>query len=59
MPVVEIKMWEGRSREQKQQIVDAITKAFTDQGVPAPAIHVVIHNVKKEDWAIGGKLCDE
>lgn len=59
MPVIEVKMWDGRSAEQKQQIVEGITKVFTDQGVPAQAVHVVIFNVKKEDWAIGGKMCDK
>lgn len=52
-------MWDGRTAEQKKQIVEGITKVFTDQGVPASAVHVVLINVKKEDWAIGGKMCNE
>lgn len=59
MPVVEVKMWDGRTPEQKKQIVEGITKVFTGQGVPAEAVHVVLINVKKEDWAIGGKMCSE
>jgi 4-oxalocrotonate tautomerase len=59
MPVIEVKMWDGRTAEQKKQIVEGITRVFTDQGVPAQAVHVVLINVKKDDWAIGGKMCSE
>lgn len=59
MPVIEVKMWDGRTPEEKKKIVQGITKVFTDMGIPAPAVHVILVNVKKEDWAIGGKMCNE
>jgi len=59
MPVVEVLLWDGRSREQKKRIAQRITAAFVDEGVPAEAVHVIFVNVKKEDWCIGSKMCDE
>jgi 4-oxalocrotonate tautomerase len=59
MPVIEINLWEGRTREQKKRIASAITNAFTMEGVPADAVHVIFRDVKKENWCIAGKPCDE
>ncbi len=59
MPVVEVKLWAGRSKEQKKRIAKAITDSFVREGVPADAVHVIFHDVEKENWCIGGKMCDE
>jgi 4-oxalocrotonate tautomerase len=58
MPVIEVKLWEGVPPEKKKHIVEGITKACTDVGIPAPAIQVLLIEVKKENWAIGGKMCN-
>ena len=59
MPVIEVNLWEGRTREQKKRIAKAITDAFVKEGVPADAVHVIFHDIKKENWCIAGKPCDE
>jgi 4-oxalocrotonate tautomerase len=59
MPVIEIDLWEGRTREQKKRIAKAITDAFVKEGTPADLVHVIFHDIKKENWCIGGKMCDE
>lgn len=59
MPVVIVEMWEGRTTEQKKQIAEGITAAFTKIGVPADAVHVIIKDNPKCNWAHGGKLCSE
>lgn len=59
MPVIEVNLWEGRTREQKKRIAGAITDAFVREGVPPGAVHVIFHDVKKSDWCIAGKMCDE
>ena len=35
MPVITVEMWEGRTPDQKKQLVADITAAFTKIGVPA------------------------
>ena len=60
MPVVQVYMWSGRTKEQKRKIAEGITQVFGEAaGVPAEAMHVVFHDIDKSDWAIAGKLCSE
>ncbi len=59
MPVVTVEMWEGRTIEQKKQLVEGITSAMTKLGIPAQAVHIIIKDVPKYNWATGGKLASE
>lgn len=59
MPVVTVEMWEGRSIEQKKQLVEGITDTLVKIGVPSDAIHVIIKDVPKHNWGHGGKLASE
>lgn len=55
MPVVIIEMWEGRTLEQKEKLIEGITKAFEDIGTKAEALHIVIHDVPKTNWGTKGQ----
>ena len=59
MPVVTVEMWEGRTIEQKKQLVEGITTSFVKIGTSAEAVQVIIKDVPKHNWAIGGKLASE
>ena len=59
MPVVTVEMWEGRSIDQKKQLVEGITSSFTKIGTPAEAVHIIIKDIAKHNWATGGKLASE
>ena len=59
MPVVTVEMWEGRTVEQKKQLVEGITAAFTQIGVPREALQVIIQDIPKHNWAIAGRLASE
>jgi 4-oxalocrotonate tautomerase len=60
MPVVTVLMWTGRTREQKRKLVRAITEAMVEHAGAKPnALHVILQEVPKEDWALGGVLGDE
>ncbi len=59
MPVVTVEMWEGRTIEQKKQLVEGITSSFVQIGVPKEALHIILKDVPKHNWAIGGKLASE
>lgn len=59
MPVIEVKMWEGRTKEQKKQLAEKITEAFIDIAKSDPQhIHIIFNDVKKQDWAISGELSE-
>ena len=59
MPVVTIEMWEGRSIDQKKQLAEGITASFEKIGTPREALQIIIKDVPKHNWVIGGKLASE
>ena len=57
MPVVTVKWLEGRTPQQKAQLADAVTRAFVEVAkVSTDQVWIVFNDVKRSDWAIGGKL---
>jgi 4-oxalocrotonate tautomerase len=57
MPVVIVKMLEGRTVEQKRGLAEAITEAVVKHtGAPAEAVDVIIEDHPRTDWAKAGKL---
>lgn len=54
MPVVEVKMWSGRTEQQKAEIIKGITETFVSQGVPASAVTIIVFDVDKSSWGHGG-----
>jgi 4-oxalocrotonate tautomerase len=57
MPSIHVEMFEGRTLEQKRAFVEAVTRATCDSlGVPAESVDIVIADIKRENWATGGKL---
>ena len=56
MPIVKIDLWEGRTREQKDKLIEAVTKVVYETiGCPSEAVQVLLQDYKKEDWGINGK----
>jgi 4-oxalocrotonate tautomerase len=57
MPVVTISMYDGRSIEQKRELVKGVTDVVARiTGNTPEGVHVIIEEVKRENWAIGGLL---
>ncbi|WP_306770794.1 4-oxalocrotonate tautomerase [Paraburkholderia sp. UYCP14C] len=60
MPTFHIELFEGRTLEQKRQFVEAITKATCESlGVEPNSVDIILTDVKKENWATGGRLWSE
>jgi 4-oxalocrotonate tautomerase len=60
MPYVRVELIEGRSDEQKAKLAQAITDAMVEHaGAKADSVFVVIEDVKKNNWAIGGTLISQ
>ena len=59
MPIVPVSVWEGITLENKKKAVEGITKVFEDLGVTKDAVHIVIYEAPKSNWATGGKLHSE
>ena len=59
MPVVIVEMWEGRTTEQKRQLVEGITSVMVNIEIPREAVHIIIKDNPKHNWASGGKLASD
>lgn len=60
MPFVEVKLWEGRTREQKAELARRFTDVMVEvAGCPAAAVTIAFEDYAKDDWAEGGRLSDE
>ncbi|AOM81514.1 2-hydroxymuconate tautomerase [Salisediminibacterium beveridgei] len=56
MPIVTVKMLEGRTDEQKKALVEEVTKAVTKTtGAPDERVSVVIEEMKPENFGMGGQ----
>ena len=60
MPVITVQMWEGRSVDQKRELVKAITNTMVEVGkTRQEAVRVIIHDIPKHNWGTGGVLASE
>ncbi len=57
MPFITVDWIEGRTPQQKAQLVEAMTQAVVEIAkVPTAQVWVVFRDVKRSDWAMAGKL---
>mgnify|MGYP000547677614 CR=1 FL=1 len=55
MPIAHINIMEGRTDEQKEKLVSEVTSAISRSiDSPEQNIRVLIHEVPKQNWGIGG-----
>jgi 4-oxalocrotonate tautomerase len=60
MPVVQIYMYSGRSKEQKQELVRRISSDFEEVvGVKPESLNILFHDMEKDNWGIRGKLASQ
>ncbi|MFA5772577.1 MAG: tautomerase family protein [Thermoplasmata archaeon] len=59
MPIVHVNVWEGFGKEKAKKLIQNITKVFVDIGIPLQAVEVIVHEIPKSHWGIGGEPADE
>jgi 4-oxalocrotonate tautomerase len=60
MPTIRVELMEGRTPEQKKNLVKALTNAVVDTlGSKPDSVDVVLYDIKRSDWATGGELWSE
>ncbi len=60
MPTINIQLFEGRTLDQKRAFVEAVTKVTVDTlGGTAAGVQVIFTDVKRENWATGGRLASD
>lgn len=56
MPFIQVTMMEGRSIEQKHDLMKKLTEAVVDSlGSDPSRVRVAIYEVTTDDWAVGGE----
>lgn len=57
MPIINVKMFMGRSVETKQKFADAITKEAVEiLGVKKETVTIIFDEYERDNWAIGGTI---
>jgi 4-oxalocrotonate tautomerase len=57
MPTINVQLFEGPTVDQKRAFVKALTEAaVATLGSSPESVDVIIQDVKRENWATGGKL---
>jgi 4-oxalocrotonate tautomerase len=60
MPFIHVRLFEGRSIEQKRAFAEALTQdAVTHLKCKPEAVDIVFDDVKKSDWASAGRLASD
>jgi 4-oxalocrotonate tautomerase len=60
MPIIHVEFFPGRTLEQKRELVGALTEAMVRIAKVEPQdVWVVIEEVAKENFAVGGVLCSD
>ena len=54
MPIITIETW-SMPQERKPEVIQKITKVFTEQGIPTQAVTILIHETPLENWATAGE----
>ena len=60
MPFAQIHIMEGRTDEQKRAVIEKVTAALVEAvGAPIETVRVLITEVPKSQWGIGGKTAKD
>jgi 4-oxalocrotonate tautomerase len=60
MPFVQIFLLEGRTEEQKREVIEKVTHAVCEAvDAPPENVRVWIHDMPKANWGIGGQTAKD
>lgn len=60
MPVVQVYLYKGKTKEQKKELVKRISNDFQEVMKISPdAVHILFHDLEKDDWGTKGILASE
>jgi 4-oxalocrotonate tautomerase len=60
MPLITVEMFPGRTRDQKKQFAETVTRAFVETcGGTPESVQIIFRHVEREDWAVAGRLASE
>ena len=55
MPIVHVNVWKGFGEQKTKIVIQEITKIFINLDIPKEAVDVIVHEIPKTHWGIGGE----
>jgi 4-oxalocrotonate tautomerase len=60
MPVVQVYLYKGRSKEVKKELVRRISRDFQEVADISPeSLHILFHDMEKDNWGNRGALASD
>ncbi|MHA1147106.1 MAG: tautomerase family protein [Promethearchaeota archaeon] len=59
MPLAQIYMWKGITKDVIKKIIAGVTDVFVGLDIPREAVEVIVHEIPKSNWGIDGKPATE
>lgn len=60
MPTYHVELLDGRTQEQKKKLVEEVTRVTVETlGCSPEAVDIIFTDVKRDNWATGGKFWSE
>ena len=59
MPIVHVNVWEGFGKEKTKNVIQKITQVFVDLEIPREAVDVLVQEIPKTHWGVGGEPASE
>jgi 4-oxalocrotonate tautomerase len=59
MPIVRVDFWEGVGKGKVKTMIRGITDVMVNLGVPEHAVEVIVYEIPKTHWGVGGEPCSE
>lgn len=60
MPFIEVKLWKGRTRQEKADMIREITRATSGAiSCPDEAVQVAVTEYEQDNWGIAGRQASE
>lgn len=59
MPIVHVNVWKGFGEDKSKKVILGMTKVLVDLGIPEHAVEVLVHEIPKTHWGIGGEPASE
>jgi len=59
MPIIHVNVWEGFGKEKAKSLIQKITQIFVDLDIPQEAVDVIVSEIPKTHWGIGGDPASE
>jgi 4-oxalocrotonate tautomerase len=56
MPIIRIDIWEGKSEEEKAELIKNVTESVAKTlNISKEWVHILINDVPKSNWGISGE----